>query len=323
MERTFIRIFSFLLTFVMVSAYFPADVLCTCGDTVYADYSVSPEYAERYPAGVIRFYDSGVTVAEGCETTLKLIRTGGTRGKVSVELKAIDVTAKFGVDYTVEVQRKKLVQSESYTGTINEMYLEQIGEDFITADTMFTDEVYKTIIGYEEEEQNLSDEDAGLLHDASVALVSDKLGVSVEEAEKLVDLSESGNGTETDTESDAAGNYKSKMHELKDSILNEKTAPNSMVTSDLLGVDSLIGDNKENLVSSTVYAEAAGASLRVVFADGENEKTIVIKALKDGEYEPQEVASLGICNPEGGVELGRRRFSYSVPSKSRNRLPLL
>ena len=159
--------------------------------------------------------------------------------------------------------------------------------------------MYKGIIGYKEE-TGINGDDKELLHDASVALVSDKLGVSAEEAEKMVGLSENG----IDPESSADDGYKSPLHERKDKILNETTPPNSMIAGDMLGIDGLIGDNKNNLAASSLYADAAGASLRVEFSDGENEKTIVIKAFKDGEYEPQEAASLGICNPEGGAELG-------------------
>ena len=299
MKKIIIRVLCLILNIAMLLVYFPATVLSAGNDAVYTDYSVSPEFAAKYPAGVIRFYDSGITVEEGGKATLKLIRTGGTRGKVSVELKAIDVSAKYGVDYTVEVMQHALVQSDDYTGTLTETYLEQIGEDFITSDTILTDTVYKGIIGYKEETA-VSEDDRQLLHDVSVALTADKLGISADEAEKLIDLSENGTGSEEESD----GGYKSPLHELKDSVLNEKTAPNGMITSDMLGIDGLIGDNKGNLAASSIYADAAGASLRVVFEDGENEKTIVIKAFKDGEYEPQEAASLGICNPEGGAELG-------------------
>ena len=299
MKKRIIRVFSFILTVVMLTVFCPAAVFSAGADAVYTDYSVSPEFAARYPAGVIRFYDSGVTVKEGGEVTLKLIRTGGTHGKVSVELKAIDVSAKYGVDYTVEVRRRALVQSGEYTGTLTETYLEQIGEDFITSDTILTDEVYKGIIGYEEGPA-INEEESELLHDASVALVAERLGVSAEEAERMVGLSENG----IDPGNEADGNYKSPLHEQKDRILNETTAPNSMITGDPFGAEGFVDSNRGNLVASSIYAEAAGASLRVTFADGENEKTIVIKALADGEYEPQEAASLGICNPEGGAELG-------------------
>ena len=284
----------------------PAASMVYGGDeeALYADYSISPEYAARYPHGVIELYNSEVRVTEGGKAVLRLIRMGGTEGRVAVELKAIDISAKYGVDYTVDILRQSLVLSDEYPGTLTEAYLEESGGEYIVPDSMLTDEVYKRIIGYVDPAESLSDEDNALLHGASVDLVSDLLNISGEDAESLVDQTFSNYNKAEAEEYDFTTPYKSPLHELKDDVLGEKTAPNGMDTDDLLSMDSILGNNDENLAASMVYDAAVGASLKVVFEDGQNEKFIVISTFDDTYYEPEEVFSLGICNPEGGAELG-------------------
>lgn len=117
-------------------------------------------------------------MTEGGETELKLIRMGGTAGRVAVEVKAIDVSAKYGVDYDVKIGFGKLKQDKEYKGTLIEDYLSESGDGYITSDKITTGEIYKQIIGYDEEASKLSDEEAADLSDASVGLISDTLGVT-------------------------------------------------------------------------------------------------------------------------------------------------
>lgn len=271
-----------------------------------ADYSVSADYAARYPNGVIEFLEAEASLDEGGEQELKLIRKGGTSGKVSIEVKAIDITAKFGEDYTVSAGNEKLEQDEEYSGTLTENYLEEAGEDYITSEEILNDEEYKEIIGYTEPEK-LTDEETAALYGASVDMVSETLGISTQKAEQLVNAQESAQPVESAEPSGEAAEekqYTSSLHEFKDSVLGEKTAANQMDAAGLLDEDTLLGSNDANLAAAAVNDAAVGASVIVTFAEGENEKTITIKAKDDDIYEPQEAFSLGLCNPEGGAEIG-------------------
>ena len=295
MRNTVKKAICFLLTTVMLSGVFPQ--VFTAAPEAREDYGISPDYEARYPHGVIQLYDAKVTVNEGDSVELKLIRCGGTVGRVSVELKAIDVSAKYGEDYDVRIGLKKLKQDGEYSGTLIENYLSESGGDYITADDMLTDEVYRQIIGYEDTE--LSDGDAAELCGASVGLISDTLGVSEDKAMEIIGLD-----VQNTEDGDADSHYTSPLHELKDSVLGEKTAANGMNKSDMLNMDGLIGNNDENLAASAINDAAVGASLVVVFGDGENEKTIIIRTKNDKLYEPEEIFSLGLCNPTGEAELG-------------------
>lgn len=293
--KSFIRIISAFLTVLMLVSGVPQ--IFAADSDERADYSISPEYTARYPHGVIEFYDAELKVTEGGETELKLIRMGGTAGRVTVEVKAIDVSAKYGVDYDVKIGFGKLKQDKEYKGTLIEDYLSESGDGYITSDKITTDEIYKQIIGYDEEASKLSDEEAADLSDASVGLISDTLGVTPKKAMELV-------GAKDEEEKNESGHYSSSLHELKDSVLGEKTAANGMNKSDMLDMDALIGNNDENLAASAINDAAVGASRTVTFESGENEKTIVIRTKDDGNFEPQEIFSLGLCNPAGEAELG-------------------
>ena len=292
------RVISFLLMVALFAWSIPA--LFSAEPLVRADYSISPDYAARYPNGVIEFYDAERFVPEGNEIELKLIRMGGTEGRVSVEVKAIDISARFDRDYDIRIGRKKLVQDDEYNGTLIDHYLSESGGDYITANNMLKDEIYRQIIGYNADEPLLPDEDAAELCGASVGLLSDTLGITQDQAMEIVGLTD----RKAEEQPSADAHYTSSLHELKDSILGEKTAANEMSKSDMLNMDALIGNNDENLAASAINDAAIGASLVVVFEDGENEKTVIIAAKEDSEYEPQEVFSLGLCNPTDGAELG-------------------
>ena len=273
------------------------------------DYSVTPDYAARYPHGVFEFYDAETTIAEGDTTTLRLIRKGGTEGETSVQLKAIDITAKYGVDYTIEVSDAELAPDEDYTGTLTENYLSDPDAGVVTSDEISTDQEYLDLIGYTDPEP-LSDDETQELYAESVQLVADTLGISYEEAEKLVTAGDSAEDASSDTtagatadEADSAA-YASSLHQQKDEILGEKTPKNYMNATEIIDTASLLESNSSNMAASAIYKAAVGSSLTVTFGDGENEKLITVRTVDDSDYEPQEVFSLGLCDAAGGAELG-------------------
>ena len=299
MKNVLKKLISFLLVTVMLISGMPAIFAVDAGER--ADYSVSPSYAARYPNGVFEFTQAEAETCEGGSVHFKLIREGGTTGRVTLEIKAVDITAKYGVDYYVKAGGKKLVLDDEYSGTLTENYLDEIGFDYVTSDDITKDEEYKRIIGYKD--TKLDDKTTAELYGASVGLVSDTLKISSEEAQKLLRVTEPNDETEP-VKSEAEKAYASKLHEQHDAILGGKSAANHMNDTDLIDEDALFGSNDKNLAASEIYAAAVGASLVLTFEEGENEKEIVVVSIGDKEHEPQEIASLGICNPTGGAEIG-------------------
>ncbi len=57
---------------------------------------------EDYPEGAFSFYENGSTVTEGSQDIeIKIVRMGDTSSDASVDLKSVDITAKYGEDYEI------------------------------------------------------------------------------------------------------------------------------------------------------------------------------------------------------------------------------
>ncbi|MCR4639278.1 MAG: hypothetical protein K5677_08685 [Ruminococcus sp.] len=98
-------------------------------------------YTEDYPEGAIAFYEESTTIKEGdSDKEVTIVRLGDPSEAMSVDVKAYDVTAQYGADYTLytKIKRKKnyaddsqvaapKVQAAMEDGTFKDM-LEQDGE---------------------------------------------------------------------------------------------------------------------------------------------------------------------------------------------------
>ena len=251
MNKTMRKTLALLLVAIMLFAVTPASAVQKVGEAITAtvtaaekpDYSVTADYAARYPNGVFEFTQSEAILTEGGEASFKLIREGGTTGSVTIVLKSIDVTAKYGEDYYVWADGVKLLQDDEYSGTLAENYLNESDTDYVTSDEITTDELYKRIIGYEE--TGLDDETTAELYGASVGLVADTLNISTDKAQELFGVKDPTEADETEEEetSDVEKAYTSKLHEQRDAITGETSAANHMANTDIIGDESLYGPN--------------------------------------------------------------------------------
>ena len=58
----------------------------------------------QYPNGLFEFLADSMNTSENLSSVeFAIVRKGGTAGKASITFKAIDVTAKYGDDYTISV----------------------------------------------------------------------------------------------------------------------------------------------------------------------------------------------------------------------------
>ena len=60
---------------------------------------------EEYPNGVISIGETMLTVNEGNDTVIMIVRGGSTEKEATVKFKAIDVSAVYGKDYTLSVKK--------------------------------------------------------------------------------------------------------------------------------------------------------------------------------------------------------------------------
>lgn len=176
------RILAILLSLVLLAGILPAGVLAEGEPETRADYSGTPDYAARYPHGVLEFAAAQLDLEEnGPAGELLLIRKGGLEGEVSVRLKAIDVNARFGEDYRITVEDAAFEQEPDYTGSLIGGYLSET--DIITSDT--EDPEYLSLIGYTEPEP-LTREELEARREDAVGAVAEMLGITEAQAASML-----------------------------------------------------------------------------------------------------------------------------------------
>lgn len=162
---------------------------------------VSDEFVEKYPNGLIEFVNVGSEVNEDAgETTIYVVRRGGTKGTVSVNLKAIEVTAKYGEDFAVMDEGlfgPKEVKKSSNTPSLLEGAINDAKDTAITAD------------GYEEEKEETKTEET-----------QDVSKNSEEQKEEETTSNDETNKEEKEVENiQVEKKYESSLHALKDKTL--------------------------------------------------------------------------------------------------------
>ncbi|MBQ7624946.1 MAG: S-layer homology domain-containing protein [Clostridia bacterium] len=299
MKKYGIRIISLILTLCMLAGALPAGAFAA----EKPDYGGTPDYAARYPNGVLEFSDKRLTLAEnGPAGELKLIRRGGLSGEVSVYLKAVDVTARFGIDYTVTVEDAAFEPDPDNAGSLLDAYIRE--KDIITSDT--EDEEYLALLGHKDPEPLSSDELAES-RGRAIDAVAETLGVTKEQAAAMLTASPKSENTEEETpayDADESAGYASELHALHDGILGKRTPANHSEVADITDPDTLLGDDDRNAAATAVNGKAPGATLRVTFKPGENEKRIKVTPADDTRYGAQKVFVLGLYDARGGAELG-------------------
>lgn len=94
---------------------------------------------EKYPEGAFEFYTSQLDVNEGDgSVTLDIVRRGNADEEASVEFKAVDVTAKYGEDYTMSVKEgiffKSVLEKDADAQMLAELYAEELDGEEVAAD---------------------------------------------------------------------------------------------------------------------------------------------------------------------------------------------
>ena len=308
MKKPGTRILTTVLTLAMLAGMLPTGALAEeTPAALRPDYSVTPDYAARYPHGVLEFSEGQLALEEnGPAGELLLIRKGGLEGEVSVRLKAIDVNARFGEDYRITVEDAAFAPDPDYTGSLMQRYLEE--PDIITAED--EDAEYLALVGYTEP-QPLNAEELDVQRDQAIDTVADMLGITEQQAASMLaaepkagEPEEKPAAAQWEGVPDAGTGYASGLHALHDAVLGERTPANHSEVADITDPATLLGETDRNLAATAVNGEAAGPSVLVTFRAGENEKRIRIEPVDDGRYGAQKVFVLGLYDVQGGAELG-------------------
>ena len=144
---SFILIFSTLLSLVTPAyAYDNPDVSPEA-------LRVSDEFAAIYPNGLLEFVSLQYDVEEDAdEFDVIIARRGGTKGKVEVDFKVIEVSAKYDEDFLVLMPAwygDKVLKKETDAPTLLELSLEGNQNNVITSSAINSEIITSSAIGYE------------------------------------------------------------------------------------------------------------------------------------------------------------------------------
>lgn len=260
---------------------------------------VSDAFAEKHPHGMFEVLAPKISTTEGDVFNYYVLRRGGTEGEVSIDIKAVELSAKYGEDFVLQEKDAfgfyhDLKKSED-NPTLFESQIEANKDEVFTTD--------RIVSGAAAQFYDL--EEAGVLS-----------GTAVEVSEEPSDLIGIDEGLKTEEEApvvdyaDGMGGYTSALHKMHDEATGKNTPNFEDKGKHELDLDSFFEPDRETKDAAKAYAEMfeeeEGISYTMNFDDGEAYKTLRVKVLDDDVYETQEMLIFGICPPTGGGELGSR-----------------
>ncbi|MDO4299789.1 MAG: S-layer homology domain-containing protein [Clostridia bacterium] len=256
------------------------------------------EFAAAHPKGQFEFLAGSMNASEDNRSIeIAIVRKGGTKGEVSLDLKAIDVSAKYGEDYVIKAgegffkttleenpDARPLVDAYSEVSEINETI--EKNDDIIsvvnTAESgsaVDVDKALEEAFGIEAETEEETEEET------ETEYVEDSISEKSENKANASGLKNARNAS-TGTISDR-----------KSWTEKEGTVPNERAV-----------DFANESVSEWAD-EIPGVTTSVTFADGEYVKTFTAEILDDSLSETDEQVLFFLSNPTGG-ELGDNYKSY-------------
>ncbi len=217
---------------------------------------------DKYPQGMFGFYEAQVQGTEGGEQELVVVRRGGTEGKASVELRAVDVSAAYGEDYLMTVGEgffgSRTLKSDSTKGegkTLVEEY----------ADSLSVKEETKDVAG-----ETTAPEDNPTEGEASAETLEASNGSSLAQAKQA---------------QTGVLPVQSSWREIDGSKVDEASA------------EDLLRDGEESV--RQMAEQKASVIHTLEFEDGEYRKTIKLSLLDDDRSESQEQVMFVLGNEEG------------------------
>lgn len=138
------RFISFVLVALMLFSTFPIQSLAAVTDTERQNEELlkgelrKAVDEKQYPNGMFDFLANRMNTSENLSSVeFAIVRKGGVAGKASVTFKAIDVSAKYGKDYTISVPKGLFTQTLSENADAKPLI-----ESFKNVETSVSDGVY-------------------------------------------------------------------------------------------------------------------------------------------------------------------------------------
>ncbi len=283
---------------------------------------------KNHPGGVFGFYETILNAKEGDELYISVVRQGNTDNEASVVFKAIDVSAEYGKDYTISVEKglfgdkdipslngvRPLVEEYGEIATQEEVEssvtVEDNSRDAIE-ETTDIDEILDSLEEADEPVIESGDSDSEEV-EAPVSIESSSFASTNEQVEndeiEIINEEEKNGDNSTSSTYNASGNSLANLYSLQ----TGEEAPNydwkeystenvSEETKDAMkaGWD----ESKENLAS------LPGVTAKLSFAPGEYKKDIKVKIKDDSKSESGEVVLFELQDAEG-AEIGDSYNGY-------------
>lgn len=279
----FRKVVSLVLVFCVVLTMSPfvhaEEIASIPGDA----FRVSDEYAAQYPNGVIEFATVQFETTEGAsDFDVIVVRRGGTTGKVEVDFKIIEVTAKYGEDFVILVPSRysdTALKKETDSPTLLESALEEDKDGFLTSQKYITE--------HPDFMNDLTDERTGDASQSEVTPIVMETTLSVEEPLEYTEV---------------APEYRSSLHQLRDEALGEITKAPDPIEAQRNIFD--IEDPEYIKAGDALNTLMPGVTGHLVFQDGENYKTFKVRIYDDNLFEGPEQFIIGLCNPSNNAVLG-------------------
>ena len=263
---------------------------------------VSEAFAAKHPSGVFEVLSPYIITGEGKEFDFYVLRRGGTDGDVGVNIKAIEISAKYGDDFILQEKDAlgfyhDLKKSED-NPTILETQIEK------NKDVLFTTDRLASGAGFEIYALDENVSGAAVEVEAESNDPDDTQNIEAPAVTSIDEALKNTEETPVTAYSDDMGDYTSALHKMRDEALG-KTTPVVTDSAEHTLDDFFEPQNKEQLkLMNDAAAAFDGLAYTVDFADGEAYKVIHVKVTDDDEYEAQEAISLALYDPTNGAELG-------------------
>lgn len=268
----------------------------------------------KYPSGLFEFLTTRMNTSEDLSfVEFAIVRKGGTAGKASITLKAIDVTAKYGEDYTISIPKgifsETLPENKEARPLIESAIIDESDMDGAAEegeeqqDTTVTEAVYfngDEEAGLEVEEEQTAEQFNDAAKDSRIGEVKEEQNISAPEqpatvAEEVYSEPKSEIEYEELTVPELKNSKepvkKVSLREARDSVVGNKS--NSLNWREAEQEEK---ESAQDALNET-YQGIPGVSCVLDFEDGEYIKKIRFNTIDDKISEDEEQVLLVLLDP--------------------------
>ena len=244
-------------------------------------------YADEFPEGAIQFSEASGDITEGDgDREITVVRLGDPSEAMSVDVKAYDVTAQYGTDYTLYTKTilKKNYADDSQAGLPSVQEAMENGE-FKTAEEAVSTE---------------TEADGGEAPTEAVTEENDEYEiVEAQAAEK----------EEAAAETEESG--------LR-SAFREQTGRETVNTNWRGDYERELAEEAAKTADNEVVDSFDGAFLTLDFAPGEYKKSVWIHVIDDEKAEIEESTALILGNASSGLIAGNMQYKVNIADNEEN-----